>query len=326
MTKEETKEDLECLKIILQNKYIASEFVPDIPLISRLEALINSANSKSNDQLLDDIFKLHSGFYDIHMGYKLNNSKKRFKSLSTAIVKSPTDYQFETLIKRKDHLYFRPKDLSNVLSVEQDELVRFLKSNDVNLVLDLRGNNGGDNEFAFELVRTLFTKDQHVPITTKFQLESTFKTIGLINTAIEVGFYEGTIETKKLVEEAIQGYSLNDLIPYTIEKEIESIEGERLNPFQSKIILLFDSGCASSCETIIEKLSAHPNAITLGRNSMGALHYSNAIKFQLPNSGILTYIPTLYHQYEDDAKEGVGYAPQYEFDVINLDKVMDLIH
>ena len=59
---------------------------------------------------------------------------------------------------------------------------------------------------------------------------------------------------------------------------------------------------------------------------MGALHYSNAIKFQLPNSGILTYIPTLYHQYENDAKEGVGYAPQYEFDVINLDKVMDLIH
>jgi hypothetical protein len=158
MTKEEIKEDLECLKIILQNKYIATDFVSDIPLISRLEALINSAKSKSNDQLLDDIFELHSGFYDIHLGYKLNHKKKRSKPVSTSIVKSPTDYQFETLIKRKDHLYFRPKYLSNVLSVEQDQLISFLKSNDVNTVLDLRGNNGGDNEFAFELVRTLLPK------------------------------------------------------------------------------------------------------------------------------------------------------------------------
>jgi C-terminal processing protease CtpA/Prc len=108
-------------------------------------------------------------------------------------------------------------------------------------------------------------------------------------------------------------------IPYTLNRYTQNFEGKRETKFKSKIVLLIDSGCASSCETIVEKLSAHSYAILVGQNTMGALHFSNAVTFMLPNSDIITKVPTLFHKYEFDATEGEGYSP-----TIRLDFIIDL--
>ncbi|MGE3611731.1 MAG: hypothetical protein AB7I27_19225, partial [Bacteriovoracaceae bacterium] len=56
---------------------------------------------------------------------------------------------------------------------------------------------------------------------------------------------------------------------------------------------------------------------------MKDLGFSNAMTFMLPNSGIVVRLPTLLHKYENDAPEGVGYAPNRELTYIDLQTLLN---
>lgn len=317
---DQVKEDLECLKLLIESHYVAKNHYPENVIPLRIKQMISASQSIYNTDLIEKIFKLHENIYDLHLGYNLLGSDFQFESTSKKLVKLKPELESERVYEIKDYVYFKPGDLYGELTAAQDNFIQFVHDHDKNLVLDLRQNGGGDDIFAFRLAEALFTPSQKIPQAKTTQVTSHLTNIGLCN-AINLLGYRGYEEYCRSTYQSINGLSFDDVIQFGNEEEIEQKTGTRKSPFNSKIILIIDSGCASSCETIVEKLSAHPRARVIGQNTAGALHFSNPIMFQLPHSGILVRIPTLLHSYENDAPEGVGYTPDEKMDYIQLDNL-----
>ncbi|MGI4993013.1 S41 family peptidase [Halobacteriovorax sp. GFR7] len=200
--------------------------------------------------------------------------------------------------------------------IEQSK--NLIKSSDV-LVVDLRGNQGGDDTKGFELASILQdrvvkpgwdkTIDRLTPETlalsqnswlmNKYSFEHKNKQIP--------SYIENFIkERKEILQNALDGkyqktkvYSW-DQSKYPIGK----------NAYQGKIFLLQDKECRSSGESSLEVLAKHPNATTLGENTLGMYHFGNVNKLVLPNSKLLIGIASKYNAYSDDRNiDKIGMKP-----------------
>lgn len=320
LTANEVKEDLECLKIVLRDHYVAIDFYKDIPILTRLDEKIQNSYPSSSIDLIDNIFEIHDGAIDIHIAYSLWHSDyfKSFYKPNKANVKASEEFAKEKVLDLKGFIYFKPGDLRDTISKPQMDFVEFVRDNDKNLVIDMRGNPGGDDPFIDLLTETLFSQTQTVPKSYRYEVDSLFKRAGLC-ISLKVMGYSSANQYCDNIKSEIQGKTLEDVMSFSIVESGEEFFGRRKTDYQSKIKLLIDSGCASACETLVERLSWHPQVQVIGQNTAGALHFSNAIQIMLPNSGIIASIPTLLHTYENDAPEGVGYAPDIYLDYIDFD-------
>lgn len=323
LTESQIQEDLACLKVLFKNKYVAQDDYPNINLIGRLQALSLNASAMKSSKFIDLIYNLHQGMPDVHLAYQVNGITKKYVSPAGHQVNLSENLDFEKVYSRNGYIYFKPaKILMPELTASQKEFISLIKSGDKNLVLDLRETVGGGGSFAEELVSNLFTPNQKVPNTRRLQVKSGLVYVGLsLTTRIVYGeqgkaFYES-------IKEYVKDKKFNELVPYTIEEKMEAFQGKRPNEYKSKIFLLIDADCASECETIVEKLMVHHNVTTVGSNTRGALRYSNAVSFLLPNSGIWVRLPSLRYVYENGAPEGVGYSPKIKTDFINLDELFN---
>lgn len=315
LSSDEVREDLECLKILFKNFYIAQMIYPKINLISRVDQEISRSRPTNSQNLMRRIFSLHRDMYDIHLSYELNWLPLKFETSSKKEVKLSEDLNHDEIYDRSNYLYFRPSSLIH-FTAGQKRFIETVSNVDKNIIIDIRGNGGGDDAFAFALTEAVFTKDQKIPATTKLQVASLFQSIGF-SLSLIMHEYDVAESFRKTIAEQVEKLSLQELLPFQIQSETQKLIGKRSTPLKSKIIFITDGACASSCETIVEKLSAHPNVQIMGTNTAGALHFSNAITFMLPHSGIVVKMPTLLHQYENDAPEGIGYKPDIE--ALNID-------
>lgn len=314
LTSSEVKEDLECLKILFKNFYVAQMIYPEIDLIHRVDQEISRSQTTSSKDLMKRIFYLHKDMYDIHLSYELNWEPLKFEPLSKKEVTLSEDLNYDEIYNRSNYLYFRPGSLIH-FTAGQKSFIETISNSDKNIVLDVRGNGGGDDVFAFSLAEAVFTKEQIIP-QTRLQVTSLFQSIGF-SLSLLIFEYDVAESYRKDVAQKVENLSLQELLPFQIQSETKKLVGKRSNPFKSKIVILTDGACASSCETIVEKLSAHPNVQIMGSNTAGALHFSNAMTYMLPHSGIVVKLPTLLHKYENDAPEGIGYKPDVE--ILNID-------
>jgi C-terminal processing protease CtpA/Prc len=95
------------------------------------------------------------------------------------------------------------------------------------------------------------------------------------------------------------------------ERENPSRPFDLRKGFQRPIYVLFDRGCASSCESGAEFLAPHPNVITVGENTGGFVHFGNLGCAVLPVSRIVVFIATDYWKFDDGRDvEKTGYAPK----------------
>lgn len=272
------------------------------------------------------MFSFHEGFADLHLSYQVAGQRRRFKIQDPVRVTLSEDLEAERLYVRSDFTYFKPAfPLPPTLSQKQLEFVEYIQQNDRPLVVDLRGNGGGDNVFAEKLSNWLFTPDQLIPKSEVTQKEGPLQLIGFCNTIKRV-FHDDASSTESCDEalRKFEDFAFLDLIKTTFTTTTQSYVGMRATPFQSQVILITDSGCASGCETIVEKLSAHPKVKIIGGHTAGALHYSNAMSLILPNSGIWIAIPTRREKFEKDAPEGYGYSPNVAIDHIDLETILSL--
>jgi hypothetical protein len=320
LSKNEVQEDLECLKIIFNNYYVGQETFKDISFISRIEEKIIFADKSTSLELLDNLFQLHNGAKDLHVGYHIwsTGEMRTFFKAEESLVTINKDFKSEKIVKQANYTYFKPGDLRDQLSDGQSKFVDFVINNDKNLIIDMRNNPGGDDVFVEKLVEALFTPSQDIPKSYTYEVDSLFKSIGMCISLYSHDYY-GAQEYCNFTRKTVTDVPFEDLIRFKIHKTVKELFGQRTSNYQSKIAILIDSGCASACETTVEKLSIHPNVTTYGQNTAGALHFANATTVMLPNSGIITKIPTLLHQYDNDAPEGIGYSPDIEKKHIDLD-------
>ena len=84
--------------------------------------------------------------------------------------------------------------------------------------------------------------------------------------------------------------------------------------FLSKLIVIMDKNTCSSGESFVylanPLLEEGKNLFYIGENSGGCFNYGNVMCYQLPNSGIAIYLPSLKMK-SGIIAEGKGYMPGY---------------
>lgn len=313
------QEDLACLKLIMNSHYAPIIIEKNFDFASKVDS-IDWSSVQSSKYFAQKLFEIHAENPDLHLSYSLDKEQVFFSFYrhNAKLVSLVPNFLTEKIIEEDQYIYFKPHSFINKTS-EQEEFLELIKLRDKNIILDLRSNSGGRDWFAKEMVAAIYQQGIKAPRSEKLQAYSGFFELGMCY-ALLLNSNDSAMSYCQAVKEKNKDLSFNELIQSQVEvtNEDEKYVGKRKSKFASKIILITDSGCASSCETVVEKLGVLPFVTVVGQNTAGALHYSNAIHVILPNSGVIVQTPTLYHRYENDAPEGVGYKPDIILDSINF--------
>lgn len=184
-----------------------------------------------------------------------------------------------------------------------------------NIIIDLRGNSGGDSRRGLDLARFLLNPT----------IEHNKKEIVRKNTPEAWTIFRNGILRKKIWKDA-NNLSTNHLDEYLKEidenrkksltsnkiflnRRFKSPSLEKIN-FEGNIYVLTDKECGSSCEHTIEALKFHPMTKVVGQNTSGAVHYGQIGIIRLPSSGVYIQLATQYFKlFEEGYFDKIGYTP-----------------
>ena len=143
-----------------------------------------------------------------------------------------------------------------------------------NVIIDVRGNGGGDGFPIREVAETLY--GNKVPYCLKADKRKTTES-----------------EMRLLFPEKEEDY-IGPALPFKGEKK--------------GLYVLVDREVASSAEAIVPMLKHYPEIKFIGENTCGCCQYGGLIPVRLPNGGRVN-IGTVYRSYEDGMVECVGHKP-----------------
>jgi len=167
------------------------------------------------------------------------------------------------------------------------------------IIIDLRGNNGGDQNYGYNLLISPFlNQDKEIDFTIGF-------TQNFINntTKEEINFYKlwkNGFLNGKVRAIPIDNPQPYEASPFKFYKTTKKIEAKNTYPFNGKIIVLIDGGVFSATEDFILAFKRLKMGITAGeKTGGGAAGYIMSPIVRLPNSGILVKIETEFLLNED---------------------------
>lgn len=314
----EVKADLEQLDYALQRAYSGRRFLPANEfqkLRGELEQIKNS------DVAIEFCRKLASAFDRVSD----NHLRAKFKDRNCFMGKVPVGSVGRNYHKNKStpwnvHLMTRVGHRALLISITSfpqstDPVwkgfipqVQQLLSQAELVIIDLRGNGGGDDTIGQELADLL----AGLPLKTPFASQWTSRTPE--SSQIFVNSFEYWIRQdraqgkpvehlQKLVEEysAIRDDAASGKIP--LEKwnlpEERRLSYDPLKSVNKPIYLLMDKDCASSCESTIDFFEFNPYAKKVGENTAGFVHFGNNGRVFLQNSGISVQMAMSYNAYFD---------------------------
>lgn len=191
------------------------------------------------------------------------------------------------------------------------------------IVIDLRGNSGGDDTKGMELANLLFGHPIEHPIKKQYR-NQTPETIALAENRAKIEIMNYQFDGEKAPDYLIEDLDeAKERYTRAIKGEIEpeyvrndKSVGERNTPitgFKKPIYILMDNACASSCEFTIAAFEWNKYVKKIGENTNGTFHFSNAGIAVLPNSKIKVMVPSQYSEYYDQRfLERVGFAPDIQ--------------
>ncbi|MBI4676946.1 MAG: hypothetical protein HY748_05130 [Elusimicrobia bacterium] len=167
------------------------------------------------------------------------------------------------------------------------------------VILDLRGNEGGDYEPGCHLARFFWGQEYPTPATHRTALD-TAAACALAYNAKKIRLLAS--ELNGLPEPAyLQEDMRKDMEGFLAAKSsatqaVESFEFsrptiERRKLFRRPIYVLADERCASACELALLCLREHPRVRILGRSTQGSYRFGNVGVLVLPNSQIVVQVP-----------------------------------
>jgi C-terminal processing protease CtpA/Prc len=178
--------------------------------------------------------------------------------------------------------------LKNFYPQNREPLIALLKrnhkslANHPNWIIDVRGNDGGDDSSYAPLLSWLLP-DEMVSVGDMW-LATPANVEGHKNACAL--FDPGNAMCEKEINEAIariRNAPTGSLVP---QDDKGSISFERQRPLElrrpSRVAILIDGGCVSSCEQFLLTTHQSFNVKLIGRRSYGALDFSNCRPFALP--------------------------------------------
>lgn len=167
------------------------------------------------------------------------------------------------------------------------------------IVLDVRGNQGGSDDFVRAWFRDLTSDTLHGP--TIDMLISDVNAQGTSNLATCHG---GISQLRPSDYRVWKTFALDD-------------KGRAPAPYRGTIVVVTDRDCASSCESLVHYARQLPNTIVVGENTAGTGVFGEVVPYRLPRSGIWLQAGTKWFHdrvRNQTAIEGTGYLPDLWLD------------
>lgn len=188
-----------------------------------------------------------------------------------------------------------------------------------NYILDFRGNGGGNDLYCQKfLANLLFGKNEKDEIRNykKFENHISFSSVNLYSPPIlqAIKWY-GNNRKKEYDNYFKKIYKFMKKNNFNKIKTENSKRGvtKKIN-FSSKLIVIMDKNSCSSGESFVylanPLLEEEKNLFYIGENSGGCFNYGNVFCYQLPNSGMAIYLPSMKMK-SGIIEECKGYMPNY---------------
>jgi len=177
------------------------------------------------------------------------------------------------------------------------------------IIIDMRGNGGGDDTKGFELASLLSGAELKEPKSKQWRNPSPEAQQILLNTFdywARIEQEEGRkvapyiLDLKKQhIDSRNEAIKNRGLLPGEEEKKSEGQDFDYEKSIQKPIYILVDASCASSCESTTDFFEYNPFVKTVGEKTAGYIHFGNNGAVFLKNSGIKLQMATAYNSYKD---------------------------
>lgn len=199
------------------------------------------------------------------------------------------------------------------LQEEHKRLIELLKKRHTyrGVVIDLRGNPGGDDGLMFELGKVLrpksFSKHQSYEYR---RIRSIKSQEGLVRRLKQL------VRTYPEYEPILQKHQ-NELEEMRSDNFSRTIQADRFSGelaaskefIPPNISIIVDNACASACELFVGLFSNDPNVLTIGEPTKGRFKFGNSGVFELPNLDMKFYIPSFANLLYHTGDEIFGFHP-----------------
>ena len=161
------------------------------------------------------------------------------------------------------------------------------------IILDLRGNRGGNSEYAIRFIKNL---------NGNAQLNLNYaKLISQGSRLAELSLYAEHLDNynkvrKEILSDPVSNWRFSDQCSISEPK------------YKNKLVVLTDRNTASSAEIMLKCIKDNiPQSVIIGENTSGTLNTGDVRYFYLPNSMIFLNIPTAL--FAGIFEEGTGFYP-----------------
>ncbi len=320
ITKKQAKEDIEYLEYLLTHVYSGyfyqnkSAVIHAINLLRKIE--FNGELSMFHDDVDSALFTIPDNHLDARYRGKFSNAREIYYSNSKGKVgrNSIQDlekiWEIRNIIKKNKKIALIsisrfPNPNNEVWIGFIDRVKKSIEESKI-LIIDLRGNTGGDDAMGVEMAKLFFQGDFYHPIAKQYRLQNPEVYALWIN---DEKFKNNNVTQETLLDfkRAKNGEFSSEQI--RIGKGGLHERGE-FKGIKKPIYILIDRSCGSSCEFVALSLSLHPYVKIVGENSSGSIHFSNAPFAILPHSKFRVRIPTIHSELFDKSfLERIGISP-----------------
>ncbi len=172
------------------------------------------------------------------------------------------------------------------------------------VLLDLRGNNGGNLTYIAQwIAQAKGGESRGVP-----RLEVALWACAEWNRTVEAQVREGRVDHPEAQTEREHAWAawLARPLTHTLQLSAAICRGKSDRPYSGRVFALVDRNSGSSGERAAVDLKRELGAILVGERTAGCMQYGEAVRFVLPQTGLVVQVPTRRFFFDEDV-ECVGF-------------------
>jgi hypothetical protein len=192
------------------------------------------------------------------------------------------------------------------------------------ILLDLRGNRGGSDDYVTRWFTDLTAGELHYSVIEELRSDVTWQgqanhaTCSLARPGLDDGVRAELKERRRAVIEAIDRRVERTSDTYRDwDVRTPTTQGTAPQPFAGALVLLVDRDCASSCESFVTYARQIPDAKIVGENTGGMGVFGDVLTYRLPGTGLgMSAGSKWFHGAGPalTAPEGRGFLPDFWLD------------
>lgn len=319
LSENELKYDISQILHALNSAYSGRYHLPNTEYAN----LIKNISSINTAQNVADFCAKVDGYMDSvsdnHLSAKFNNKPchkgtlNRDGQVGKNFYKEKKDIPWSVKISNRKNskallisIVSFPKSTSPVWNKFIETVKNELPKSDF-VILDMRGNGGGDDSKGFALATLLagaelkkpYAKQWNNPSPEAQQLfVNTFDYWSRFHKEDKGSVPQYILDLKKEFEVKRDNIIANQKITDT-QSEDEGADFVFNKSIKKPVYILIDADCASSCESTTDFFEYNGLVKTVGENTAGYVHFGNNGNVILKNSGIVLQMAISYNSYKD---------------------------